>query len=174
MVPIAHFVIFTFLSCPPNFLWQEFLEERFPGYNGEKKLNLRNTLVKFAVDQTLGATANTVTFVAAMSAFKGKSRTGILHDCQKVVRALEDRRKMVLSLIPPGFLPSSEIRVETLAGRLVVQLRRCASPPTHRGQQSCGAVLGNLSQSRGGGTPSSRKGDTNLRGFNGFATRVHA
>ena len=30
--PIVHFIVFTFLNCPPNVLWQDFLESTFPGY----------------------------------------------------------------------------------------------------------------------------------------------
>ena len=35
-VPIAQFLIFCLLSTPPNFLFQQFLERRFPGYPTEK------------------------------------------------------------------------------------------------------------------------------------------
>ncbi|OLN85747.1 PXMP2/4 family protein 3-like protein 1 [Colletotrichum chlorophyti] len=89
-VPVFQFVIFTLISTPPNFLWQGFLEESFPAYhvsptkdavasaaaNNEKeldrearegklvepKLNIRNTVIKLALDQTVGAAVNTLAF----------------------------------------------------------------------------------------------------------------
>lgn len=83
-MPIIHFVIFTLLNCPPNFLWQEYLEQRFPGYTGsstarngeekvavKKKLDVGNTIKKLALDQTIGATVNTVLFTAVIGALKG-------------------------------------------------------------------------------------------------------
>ncbi|TKA70407.1 hypothetical protein B0A49_05118 [Cryomyces minteri] len=30
--PILQFVLFSLLTCPPNFLWQQWLEDSFPGY----------------------------------------------------------------------------------------------------------------------------------------------
>jgi protein Mpv17 len=29
---LTNFVLYAILSCPPNFLWQQFLEEKFPAY----------------------------------------------------------------------------------------------------------------------------------------------
>jgi len=87
IIPIMHFVLFTFLSCPPNFLWQQYLEELFPGYtadvNGHEKLHKTNTAKKFALDQTLGATVNTLLFIAVIGAFKGKDGKAIVRDCQR-------------------------------------------------------------------------------------------
>lgn len=84
MVPIIHFVIFTLLNCPPNFLWQEYLEQRFPGYTGpptvkegektvavKRKLDVGNTIKKLVLDQTVGATVNTMLFTAVIGALKG-------------------------------------------------------------------------------------------------------
>ncbi|KAI0838212.1 hypothetical protein F5Y06DRAFT_268813 [Hypoxylon sp. FL0890] len=89
-VPVFQFVIFTLVSVPPNFLWQEFLESSFPAYhmaptseavasaaaNDEKalekeeeegklvepKLNITNTAIKMLLDQTVGAAVNTFLF----------------------------------------------------------------------------------------------------------------
>jgi len=87
IVPIIHFVLFNFLSCPPNVLWQEYLEEQFPAYtadfDGKKRLSKTNTAKKFVLDQTLGATVNTLLFIAVMSAFKGKDGKAIIRDCQR-------------------------------------------------------------------------------------------
>jgi len=86
IIPITHFVLFAFLSTPPNFLWQEYLEEQFPGQkteaNGQKKLDKMNTTKKFVLDQTLGAAVNTLLFIAVIGAFKGKDSNTIARDCQ--------------------------------------------------------------------------------------------
>ena len=42
-LPIAQILIFSLLSTPPNFLWQAYLERRFPGYpvdKGKQKLKV--------------------------------------------------------------------------------------------------------------------------------------
>ena len=97
--PILSFVLFTALSTPPNYLWQNLLESLFPGKhlspapsaisaastNDEKELdaeeklhsiveptlNLTNTIIKFVLDQTVGAAVNTVMFVAFFAGLKG-------------------------------------------------------------------------------------------------------
>ncbi|KAJ4416636.1 hypothetical protein N0V82_006646 [Gnomoniopsis sp. IMI 355080] len=89
-VPVFQFFLFTVVSTPPNFLWQEFLESTFPatvstptpeavnpasannekeldreareGRRVEVKLNIRNTVIKFLLDQTIGAAVNTLLF----------------------------------------------------------------------------------------------------------------
>jgi protein Mpv17 len=87
-MPIVHFVLFTIFSCPPNFLWQEYLEEQFPGYtagiDGQQKLHKTNTAKKFTLDQTLGAAVNTLLFIAVIGAFQGKDGKAIVRDCQRV------------------------------------------------------------------------------------------
>ncbi|TVY55466.1 hypothetical protein LCER1_G005587 [Lachnellula cervina] len=98
--PIIQFVIFSALNNPPNFLWlQSFLESTFPSHylvpstaaisaastNDEKeldreektdsllepKLSLQNTAIKFTLDQTIGATINTLVFSLFVAGFKG-------------------------------------------------------------------------------------------------------
>lgn len=118
------------LACPPNYLWQSWLEGQFPAYtrtppasetqaladkavsspkaaingdvrkrvNGalagapepsdpldgaekaEETLSLRNTGIKFALDQTLGATVNTALFIAGLALLRGHSFASIMHD----------------------------------------------------------------------------------------------
>ncbi|KAK0661936.1 Protein SYM1 [Lasiodiplodia hormozganensis] len=97
-VPVAKFVLFTILSTPPNVLWQEFLEDVFPGEKkvqpainkgaddekqGKKDvvkdkaqqksagMNWANVLWKFLLDQTVGGVVNTVLFIAGMKALNG-------------------------------------------------------------------------------------------------------
>lgn len=83
--PIIPLFIFTLISTPPNFLWQQYLERLFPGYStrkpdldsGEKeekeikRLNIGNTLIKFGLDQTLGALVNTIAFLVGIRLLRG-------------------------------------------------------------------------------------------------------
>ncbi len=97
--PIIPFLIFSLISTPPNYLWQQYLERRFPGYlvqklddeddkakGVEKRLNIRNTLTKFLLDQTLGAVVNTVAFLGAVRLLKGDSLEGALIAIKEVGR----------------------------------------------------------------------------------------
>ncbi|KAG6136516.1 hypothetical protein E4U12_001170 [Claviceps purpurea] len=94
-IPVFQFLIFSIISTPPNFIWQDYLESTFPARNRmppslppaassathpqkptsktspeqqqqqqqqQPPLNIRNTLTKFILDQTLGATLNTLLF----------------------------------------------------------------------------------------------------------------
>ncbi|KAL8387461.1 hypothetical protein RB595_009887 [Gaeumannomyces hyphopodioides] len=90
-VPLFQFALYAVLSTPPNFLWQELLEQTFPssgpsspspaavapngkqqqkqqqpkpkeGGGGGGKLSVGNTVAKLALDQTVGAALNTVMF----------------------------------------------------------------------------------------------------------------
>ena len=83
--PIIPFFIFTLISTPPNFLWQQYIERVFPGYStrkpdldsGEKegrevkRLNVGNTLIKLGLDQTIGATVNTTAFLVGVRLLRG-------------------------------------------------------------------------------------------------------
>ncbi|KAI9805010.1 MAG: hypothetical protein M1833_006313 [Piccolia ochrophora] len=102
--PIFHFVFFTLLNCPPNCLWQEYLESSFPsrrkvrsgkddavdakskahGPGTSDKLDVGNTIKKVFLDQTFGATFNTVMFIAVMSALKGRGGDEILSSVRRV------------------------------------------------------------------------------------------
>jgi hypothetical protein len=100
-VPVIQFVVFTIISCPPNFLWQSYLESTFPathlvpstaavkaaGSSDEReldreqklnkilepKLSITNTVIKFSLDQTFGASINTFLFSLVFAGFKGAS-----------------------------------------------------------------------------------------------------
>lgn len=83
------FLVWTLVSCPPNILWQIYLEERFPGSKrnvktGEKSLSKGNTIKKFLMDQSFGATANTVGYIAALAAWRGNDSAAITAEIQKV------------------------------------------------------------------------------------------
>ncbi|KAH7157537.1 hypothetical protein B0J13DRAFT_542050 [Dactylonectria estremocensis] len=73
-VPVFQFLLFNLISTPPNYLWQDFLESTFPANPAPPhpkksddpppppKLSIRNTLIKLFLDQTVGATLNTLLF----------------------------------------------------------------------------------------------------------------
>jgi len=47
-----------------------------------KKLNIKNTAIKFALDQTFGAAANTVLFIAGIAILRGHTFESIQQDVQ--------------------------------------------------------------------------------------------
>ncbi|GAB1742951.1 hypothetical protein NU219Hw_g8652t2 [Hortaea werneckii] len=130
---LFQFTLFSVLACPPNFLWQSWLEGQFPGYTealpptekerlvddavsgkasgarpdrdpdhvakqtsnkdrgamtgksvttdpkkASKKLNKKNTLIKFSLDQTIGAGVNTVLFLIGLPLLRGQTDMKIL------------------------------------------------------------------------------------------------
>jgi hypothetical protein len=75
-IPVFQFLLYAIVNTPPNFLWQEFLESSFPSYPAQrrrpgekpapKKRSKRNTLIKFVLDQSIGAVVNTLLFSVFM------------------------------------------------------------------------------------------------------------
>ncbi|CAG9940872.1 unnamed protein product [Clonostachys rosea f. rosea IK726] len=73
-IPFFQFILFALLSTPPNFYWQSFLESTFPAHppapHPKKsdepapppKLSIRNTLIKLALDQSVGSVVNNMLF----------------------------------------------------------------------------------------------------------------
>ncbi|KAH7316491.1 transport protein yif1 [Stachybotrys elegans] len=84
-IPVFQFVLFNIIATPPNYLWQDTLESSFPAHPApskqsqkehaddkkkkkqdrkqpEPELSVKNTLIKFLLDQTLGAASNTLLF----------------------------------------------------------------------------------------------------------------
>ncbi|KAL7913511.1 hypothetical protein GGI35DRAFT_212071 [Trichoderma velutinum] len=93
-VPVFQYVLFAVVSTPPNFLWQDFLESTFPAHPKQPskqpsdskkspsssqppapKLSLVNTILKFLLDQTIGAALNTLLF----STFTHSLRQAMVH-----------------------------------------------------------------------------------------------
>ena len=93
---IPALLLYTLLSTPPNYLWQQYIESKFPGYTlkklevddggkgveVEKTLNLRNTLIKIALDQTIAAVVNVVAYIGGSRALRGLP----LEECWMAVR----------------------------------------------------------------------------------------
>ena len=94
--PVLALVIFSLLSTPPNYLWQQQLEQLLPGYatqkieiddggrgvEVEKKLNVKNTALKFAFDQTVLAIINVTLFIGGIRLLQGIPLT----ECWRAVR----------------------------------------------------------------------------------------
>ena len=96
--PLIPILVFTILSTPPNYLFQQLLERQFPGYalkkidideggkgvTVEEKLNVRNTCLKFLLDQTLGAAVNTALWLGGVQALRGAGLQACLKDVRMV------------------------------------------------------------------------------------------
>ncbi|KAM3428979.1 hypothetical protein MY4824_008521 [Beauveria thailandica] len=74
-IPVFQYLLFNVISTPPNFLWQELIENCFPSHPkpsarpkktddkpAPPALSKRNTAIKFFLDQTVGAAVNTLLF----------------------------------------------------------------------------------------------------------------
>lgn len=89
---------------PLTFLWLEGLESYLPGNSEEKdasrasgstskarsskgkkpRLDVKNTVAKIVIDQTLGGVWNTVLFIATMGALRGQDYEVILEQVRDV------------------------------------------------------------------------------------------
>ncbi|EAW08736.1 Mpv17/PMP22 family protein [Aspergillus clavatus NRRL 1] len=83
---LFQFTTCAFILSPLTFVWLENLEARLPGFtedkdvskteakNGPKKqkLNVKNTVAKVIIDQTIGATINTAAFIMTMGLLRGQ------------------------------------------------------------------------------------------------------
>lgn len=95
---IPSLLLYTILSTPPNFLWQQLIESKFPGYQlkkvnvddggkgveVEKKLNVRNTLIKMALDQSIAAVVNVSAYIGVTRLLRGVP-VGVCWDVVKEV-----------------------------------------------------------------------------------------
>lgn len=93
---IPALLLYTLFSTPPNYLWQQYIEKNFPGYalkkldvddggkgvEVEKRLNVRNTLIKLGLDQTIAAVVNVVAYIGGSRALRGVP----LKECWMAVR----------------------------------------------------------------------------------------
>lgn len=100
MREILIFVAYTVINTPVNVLWQEWLEATFPGSANppvdpsapgkekdkplaRRKLDVKNTAIKFLLDLTVGAVFNIFLFVACVGMFKGLSLGEIVEALQE-------------------------------------------------------------------------------------------
>jgi hypothetical protein len=88
LAPILKFGLYALINNPANIVWQNLLEESYPthvpaspvekakadGKPPAKKTSGKNVLTKFLLDQTFGATMNTVMFLAYMGYVNASSQ----------------------------------------------------------------------------------------------------
>lgn len=95
LAQILQFMLFTAIVAAPNFIFQTVLEKCFPTRTVPKslleqahakdktndgdlllkhgQLDVRNTAIKFFLDQSLSATTNTMLFIVVLGLIKGQS-----------------------------------------------------------------------------------------------------
>lgn len=95
LAQILQFMLFTAIVAAPNYVFQTVLEKCFPtrtvpkslseqAHAKDKKndedllrkhgqLDVRNTVIKFFLDQSLSATTNTMLFIVVLGLIKGQS-----------------------------------------------------------------------------------------------------
>ena len=95
LAQILQFMLFTAIVAAPNYIFQTVLEKCFPtrtlpkslleqAHAKDKKndeellrkhgqLDVRNTVIKFFLDQSLSATTNTMLFIVVLGLIKGQS-----------------------------------------------------------------------------------------------------
>ncbi|KAI4270428.1 MAG: hypothetical protein LQ337_006692 [Flavoplaca oasis] len=149
--PIVALVVFSLLATPPNFLWQQYLERKFPGYRVEKqesnveikgaqsagggvtikkKLNVQNTLMKMGIEQTLGSVVNVALHLGIVQALQGVP----LSECLQVVKTDSGWK-----LGQPGMGDLSGIEIRNMSGgSLYADRRLLAGAQDSRGGASVG------------------------------------
>lgn len=96
LTPVLQFVTYSILNTPINCLWQDWLESAFPStkpaavevpkpdsktreVEQKQVLDVKNTLIKFFMDQTIGASFNIPLFIGIIGMLKGQSLDMIVH-----------------------------------------------------------------------------------------------
>ncbi|RPB27525.1 hypothetical protein L211DRAFT_779165 [Terfezia boudieri ATCC MYA-4762] len=126
--PTLTFALYSILSTPPNYFWQELLESWFPSYTTppspptsksegsiQQSLSTSNTIKKFLADQAISAPLNTLAFLAFMkgSALASRSHTSMSELLWEVVRDFPALHIASLKLWPAvGLLSFTLIPVE--------------------------------------------------------------
>lgn len=82
---VLQFIIFSAITTPPNYAFQYLLELAFPSKTVDEKskqerLSVRNTVIKFFLDQSIAATVNTALYICLMGGIKGHAYTFIQDD----------------------------------------------------------------------------------------------
>lgn len=98
-ISLLQFMLVATVMTPPNYFYQKLLEDSFPARpepetrnGGEKdgtspekgKLSISNTVLKFLLDQSVGALANTVMFIVLVDVFKGYNAEVVARDVHRV------------------------------------------------------------------------------------------
>ena len=94
-------LLYSAFATPPNFLWQQLLEQYFPGYTlkkvevddggkgveVEKKLNVTNTVIKVILDQTISAVLNVAGYIGITRLLRGVPLGMCLEAVKEVCRS---------------------------------------------------------------------------------------
>lgn len=98
-----------------------------PASSRPKALSIKNTAIKFALDQTLGAAVNNALFIVGIAFLKGQSVETALSALQKVYAVRFDCVRTYPTDSRAGLLSPSVRRPEALAPCVHHQLHTCAS-----------------------------------------------
>lgn len=112
VIQILQFMLFTAIVAAPNYAFQMAMENSFPtrtvprirleqAHAKDKssdeellqkhgQLNVRNTVIKFILDQSLSATTNTLLFIVVLGLIKGQNLDYIRQAVLKVSHALKN------------------------------------------------------------------------------------
>ncbi|KIW29182.1 hypothetical protein, variant [Cladophialophora immunda] len=103
-VALVHFIIIAVITTPPNYKWQLALERNFPtnptksdkvvdarekkddgaqAVGKKETLSVTNTVAKFVLDQTIGASLNTIWFIIMINLLRGESLSYIVTTIQR-------------------------------------------------------------------------------------------
>ncbi|KND92707.1 PXMP2/4 family protein 3 [Tolypocladium ophioglossoides CBS 100239] len=85
---LTRYVLYGILNTPLNCVWQEYLERKFPGQDagrpakqndqrGHAAKNVKNLVIKFGLDQTVGAAGNILFFTVVHGVLNGTPVSGI-------------------------------------------------------------------------------------------------
>lgn len=146
--PIVPLIVLALLNTPPNYYWQQLIERFFPGYTAtkievddggkgvevEKTLNLQNTVIKFTLDQTVGAVWNVACFLGLTRFLQGVP----IGECFRVIR--EVRKTMHTIQEHSGDVATSMTGIESADqtigymvthGRRIQAVASCLPPTTY-------------------------------------------
>jgi hypothetical protein len=98
ITPILQFVAYSVLNTPINVAWQIWLESNFPSTKSAAKmtkekadasgkadtLDVKNTIIKFLLDQTIGAAFNIPLYFIILGTLKGQCVDHVLSAIQRV------------------------------------------------------------------------------------------
>jgi len=152
------FMLFTCITAAPNVLFQTAMEKAFPTKTiprSERQkidgkdhssddmllqkhghLNIRNTVIKFFLDQSLSASVNTMLFICVLGCIKGRSLEYIQHDLHEVSDTDSQRRYFLLTVSTELLGPALRW-LSVLAHSLPAEFgRRALGVPRTCGKQS--------------------------------------
>ena len=127
------------MATPPNFLWQTSLESQFPGFNlkkvevddggkgvqVEKVLNVKNTIIKVVLDQTVAALPNVAGYVGVTRLLRGVPFE-LAWEAVKQVRCNDGVNRCSILIQIPANCSCNDIRIQTLACRQCCSTCLCA------------------------------------------------